>query len=142
MKPTVELLGRLALNDTLNLSGASLNDDDIEMVCGYLATHNNITTLNVSNNEITSVGAKYLLGIDTLKQLCVAGNKIDNKIIAELIQKSSLELLDVSAEDDKQNKSSCQQVRNKFGFHHRHEQNTEDEAFMCKMAEQRRNSPI
>lgn len=71
-KLPVEVLDRLkdAKNDTLNLAGLKIEDDDVEFyLVDFLNENPNITYLNIKNNAIGDEGLKLLGEVKTLKKI-------------------------------------------------------------------------
>lgn len=81
----------------LNLKAKSLNHEDVDLICRYLEEHPNITSLDLSQNNIGDEGARKLAQNTTLTTLNMEITQISFEGARSLAQHPRLNCLNVSA---------------------------------------------
>lgn len=61
----------------LTLDNCNIRDEDMDQVVNYLSQHTEINTLQLANNQITSIGTEKLSHNKTLKMIILQNNNID-----------------------------------------------------------------
>ena len=82
--------------DHIDLSNLGLFDEDVEELVGLLASNPYITSLNLSQNNIRSNGAKALAQLPNLKTLDISENGIGDLGVKYLLRNNSIKWLDLS----------------------------------------------
>lgn len=83
-------------NGVLNLSFQRLTDNDIPALCHFLRQHPEITNLNLSVNNIGSIGAKMLSDNHTLLSLNISWNNLGQEGAEAFKDNDTLTNLDIS----------------------------------------------
>lgn len=81
---------------TLNLAGCNLTDEHVKIIANFLKKNPGITALDLSNNNISNVGAQELAANNTLLSLNLAKNNIGNSGALALAKNQKISNLNLS----------------------------------------------
>ena len=96
MAITFDVLKKKVENNQLSLTNSGIKDNDIPIICSFLNKHSNITTLVLSSNLITDLGAKTLAKNTKIKFLDLINNSIGDKGAEALAKNTTINQLYLS----------------------------------------------
>ena len=94
---TNDMIEQSVQGHQLHLKGKGLNHEDVDLICRYLEEHPNITSLDLSQNNIGDEGARKLAQNTTLTTLNIEITQISFEGARSLAQHPRLNCLNVSA---------------------------------------------